>query len=123
MILTQDSNDAVFQIKAYQPGAVTVNDTVYNCSLIIASKKFLADWQPRSLQELKPEHWLPVLEFKPEVVLFGTGVRFQMPAPQLLAALYEKKIRVESMDTGAACRTYMALAAEGRDIVAALLIA
>ncbi len=42
--------------------------------------------------------------------------------PRLYAALSGRRIGVEMMDTGAACRTYNLLASEGRAVVAALLV-
>lgn len=122
MILTQDSSDALFQIRAYQPGQITVNDQIYRGSLIVSPQHIIPDWAPQSLQELKPQDWLPILHLNPEVILLGTGDRFKMPPPLLLEPAHAQKISVESMNTGAACRTYMALAAEGRRVVAALLI-
>lgn len=122
MILNQDSSDAKFQIRAYELGRITVNETVYQHSLIISAEHLISDWRPQSLQELKPEHWQAALALKPEVILLGTGERFQMPAQHLLAPVYQQKLGVEIMDTRAACRTYMALIAEGRKVLAALLI-
>ena len=40
----------------------------------------------------------------------------------LLAALFARRIGVEVMDTRAACRTYNVLVAEGRSVVAALIV-
>lgn len=122
MILTQDNNNSKFQIRSYTPGAITVNNNVYQHSLIISTTQLVTDWAPQSFQELSLDHWIPVLALNPELVLLGTGQHFKMPAHSLLAPLYLKKISVESMDTGAACRTFMALTAEGRKVVAALLI-
>jgi hypothetical protein len=46
----------------------------------------------------------------------------RFPKPQWLAALYARRVGVETMDTQAACRTYNFLAGEGRKVVAALLL-
>jgi hypothetical protein len=56
-----------------------------------------------------------------ELVLFGSGSRVQFPKPPWLAALYARRIGVETMDTRAACRTYNILMTEGRKVLAALL--
>jgi uncharacterized protein len=45
------------------------------------------------------------------------------PAAELLAPLYAARVGFEVMDTGAACRTYNVLVAEGRAVAAALIIA
>ena len=61
------------------------------------------------------------MELKPELVIFGSGSRIRFVRPALLRALIERRIGIETMDTGAACRTYNVLLAEGRSVLAALL--
>lgn len=56
-----------------------------------------------------------------DVVLLGTGEKMVFPDPAMKKALREHGLMVEVMDTGAACRTYNVLMAEGRRVVAALL--
>lgn len=56
-----------------------------------------------------------------DVVLFGTGERAALLMPDLRKALQAKGLMVEAMATGAACRTYNVLIAEGRRVVAALI--
>jgi uncharacterized protein len=51
----------------------------------------------------------------------GTGAKIHFPTPELLTPLAQDGIGVEVMDTPAACRTYMILMAEGRQVAAALL--
>jgi uncharacterized protein len=56
-----------------------------------------------------------------DVVLFGCGAQF-MPLPVALRhELRTAGLSVDIMDTGAACRTYNVLMAEGRRVAAALL--
>ena len=59
---------------------------------------------------------------RPEIVLLGTGAAFSFPEPRKLASLHQAGIGVEVMDTAAACRTYNILMAEGRNVVAALVV-
>ncbi len=56
-----------------------------------------------------------------DVLLLGTGPRGEFFPPDLRTALRDKGLIVETMDTGAACRTYNVLMAEGRRVAAALL--
>lgn len=56
-----------------------------------------------------------------ELLLLGTGPSFLLPSPELRAGLREIGIRIEPMDTGAACRTYNILLAERRPVGAALI--
>lgn len=69
------------------------------------------------------ENLEPLLAADPglELLLFGTGQRMSPPMPALRAALKSRGVTVELMATGAACRTYNVLIAEGRRVAAALI--
>ena len=56
-----------------------------------------------------------------DLLLIGCGERGDGFPPGLAARLREQGLSCEVMDTGAACRTYNLLAAEGRRVAAALL--
>lgn len=56
-----------------------------------------------------------------ELVLLGTGVRPVHPPKAFRDALSAAGLRLEVMDTGAACRTYNVLLSEDRRVAAALL--
>jgi len=56
-----------------------------------------------------------------EILLLGCGRRMAMVPSALRARLKAAGIVVDAMDTGAACRTYSVLLAEGRRVAAALL--
>jgi len=58
----------------------------------------------------------------PEVLLVGTGARQKMLPSAVLRPLLAAGVGVEVMDTQAAARTYNILMAEGRRVVAALLL-
>jgi uncharacterized protein len=55
------------------------------------------------------------------LLILGTGPRQVFPAPALRRAFAEAGVALEPMDTGAACRTYNVLLAEGRPVGAALI--
>jgi uncharacterized protein len=63
-----------------------------------------------------------LLALKPELVIFGSGLRQKFIHPSLYKSLIQNHIGLETMNTAAACRTYNILAQEGRHVVAALLI-
>ncbi|MGB6976931.1 MAG: Mth938-like domain-containing protein [Gammaproteobacteria bacterium] len=122
MLLTQDSPQGKYQIRNYQPGSITINDTVYTESLIVTLTTLITPWPPRSVAELSQAHLTPLLELHPAIVLLGTGPSGKFLSPALLAPLFNQQIGVEVMDTAAACRTFTVLTAEGRNVAAALLI-
>ncbi|HEX5957527.1 MAG TPA: MTH938/NDUFAF3 family protein [Hyphomicrobiaceae bacterium] len=55
------------------------------------------------------------------VLILGTGQRQVFPAVAVRRAFAEADVALEPMDTGAACRTYNVLLAEGRLVAAALM--
>lgn len=57
----------------------------------------------------------------PGFLLLGTGPHQIFPSPDIRAAFVEAGVGLEAMSTGAACRTYNVLLAEGRPVAAALV--
>lgn len=66
----------------------------------------------------------PVLNAEPltEILIIGTGKRHEMISPELRRALKEHGVGFDTMDTGAACRTFNILLGEGRRVAAALIL-
>ena len=56
-----------------------------------------------------------------EILLVGVGRNIMLLPRPLVDALRDAGLGVDAMDTGAACRTYNILLAEGRAVAAALL--
>ena len=56
-----------------------------------------------------------------QILLLGLGKATGAPPVALRAGLRATGIALEPMDTGAACRTYNVLVAEGRWVAAALI--
>jgi uncharacterized protein len=56
-----------------------------------------------------------------ELLLVGTGARMMQIDRTIRQALRADGVVIEVMDTGAACRTYNVLMAEGRRVAAALI--
>jgi uncharacterized protein len=108
-------------IRSYAPGRVTVNEQTYATSILVTPEHIVSDWRPRDFSQLQRADFEAIAALNPEVVLLGTGARLQFPSPVLTRALMVARIGLEVMDTGAACRTYNVLMAEGRRVVAALL--
>ncbi len=76
-----------------------------------------------ALERLEIGHFEPLLQKKGEidVILLGCGPQMKFLPPALKSPLKTVGLHVEIMDTGAACRTYNVLMAEGRRVAAALL--
>ena len=80
-------------------------------------------WRPDRLDLVTAEDFSPVLAEKSAItfLLLGTG-RAMTLAPQLIRRLFaDAALSLETMDTGAAVRTYNVLLAEDRPPAAALI--
>lgn len=122
MPLTLDDNSAAYQIQAFKPGYIQVNDKILTASIIISATELMTEWPPQTLQELTRIHLEAIIPFHPAILLLGTGATLSFPPLELYGNLLNQGIGVEIMDTSAACRTFNALTAEGRNVVAALII-
>jgi uncharacterized protein len=112
---------ALNTVTAYGGGYVEINAQRYDHALLVQPEAPVAAWAPVRFEDLSPEHFEAIVVHAPEVVLLGTGPTQRFPHPRLTAALAARRIGVEAMDTGAACRTYNILMTEGRKVLAALL--
>jgi uncharacterized protein len=121
--LHADRPSALNAATGYGPGFVAINQQSYAHSVWFAPEGPVHAWPIANLDGLQAEAFAPILAARPDVLILGTGERQRFPAPALARLLREAGIGVESMDTGAACRTYNILAAEGRNVVAALIVA
>lgn len=122
MRFSLDATDAAYVIRAYGEGSVTVNEQVIRRSAIVTPVQLVTDWTPQRFEDLEEGHFRQVAEMEPEIVILGTGERQHFPHPRLTRSLTTRGIGVEVMDTAAACRTYNIIMAEGRRVVAALLM-
>lgn len=123
MKIERDQADGRNTFTGYGEGYVAVNGKRHTASLVVSGERMVTDWPATSLESLTADHLAAIAELKPEIVLLGTGATFRFPEPQLLAPLQKAGIGVEVMDTPAACRTYNILQGEGRNVVAALIVA
>jgi uncharacterized protein len=109
-------------ITSYGADYITINGERHDAgSLLVAPDSVSKDWIVSSFGTLNENHFAAILLLKPELVLLGTGNTLQFPHPRLSACLTNAGIGMEVMDTGAACRTYNILVAEGRRAVVGLL--
>jgi uncharacterized protein len=100
---------------------VIVNGQEHRHSVIVPWKGSVLAWPVSRFEDLSEAHFAALAQFKPELVIFGSGARIRFAKPSLLRPLIDARIGVETMDSPAACRTYNVLLAEGRSVVAALL--
>lgn len=109
-------------ITGYGPGWISINQDRLTHSVVLSSMGQRLEWHVDSYESLTAAHFDMFADWGAELILFGSGECIRFPHPSWLQALYARRIGVETMDTQAACRTYNFLAAEGRKVIAALLL-
>jgi uncharacterized protein len=114
MQMTLDADPRVNLIHSYAPGEVRVGERLLRGNALITADAIIENWNPADLDA--------VFALKPDVVLLGTGETQQFPPAAIRAAFAERRIALEPMTLGAACRTFNILVQEGRRVTAALMI-
>jgi uncharacterized protein len=104
------------------PGWIRIGPQEYRKSLVLTPDTVVTDWAGSGFEGLAEADFARLLGYAPEIVLLGTGATIRFPHPRLTRALTDAQIGLEVMDTAAACRTFNILAAEGRKVVAALIV-
>jgi uncharacterized protein len=109
-------------IRNYTETTVTVNNQSYDRSLVVLPDQVVVGDYPQRLDDLTDGHLSVITALAPELVLIGTGRTLRILAPVRLRVLIDARLGFEVMDTGAACRTFNILVAEGRRVAALLLL-
>ena len=109
-------------IESYGNGGFRVAGVFHTGSVIVLSERTLA-WPVGAADPVTEATLAPLFAAAGslEILAIGCGPRF-LPLPEALrAVLRTRGIALEWMDTGAACRTFNVLWAEGRPAAAALI--
>lgn len=122
MQFTQQSPAGAHLIRRYGADFVVIDDEEIRRSCLVSAATLVRDWAPRSVEELTIEHVAPIFEFAPEVVVLSTGASQKFPRAALRAEFATRRIGLEVMEVGAACRTYNVLVAEERKVIGAILL-
>ena len=112
-------------IQSYASGVFKVSGDRYNHAILVSVDES-APWNIgdiTDIADLNIQHFSSLIERSEhiDVVLLGCGKTMTFIPPALRAELKKSGLSVDVMDTGAACRTYNVLMAEGRRVVCALL--
>lgn len=109
-------------IQSYGAGGFKVSGEKYQTGLIVTPEK-TTSWVNKSADELSMDDFKILISNSSQydVFLLGTGQMSAFPPKELLQQLRKENVNPDIMDTGAACRTYNVLMAEGRRVAALLL--
>ena len=109
-------------VQSYGVARFKVSQIEYECSIIVLPTRTLS-WGVKVHNDINFQNLAPVLEEDPQIdiLLIGCGKSMQLLPREFLERCRQNSIAVDAMDTGAACRTYNILSAEGRRVSAALI--
>ncbi len=109
-------------IEAYGDGGFQFSGMRQKGSLLCLASGLYA-WRPLVLDDVTADDLEPIINApdRPAFILFGVGPRITSVPQSLRNVFAAADMSAEPMDTGAACRTYNVLLAEGRPVAAALL--
>lgn len=145
MKLHDDVNPSLNTVTAYGRGFLEINQTRYDTAITFGPEGDIKSWPAHSASDISTEllmqacglskRGLDPMAFldaedgavaldpsRPEVLLVGTGERQVMLGNEVTAPILRAGVGVECMSTGAAARTYNILMAEGRRVIAALIM-
>lgn len=115
MLINEISDSYHLHIENYDNNAITVNGVIYNNPICITDKAVVSV-NKSNVSELNIDDFAEAINNHAELILIGTGQKHLFIHPKLIAQLSNKGIGLESMTTQAACRTYMILRSEERQV-------
>jgi uncharacterized protein len=109
-------------IRGFSGGGFKIDEQVFAEGALLTPETAV-EWLAPELEALDIASIETILarDPAPEFLLLGTGAKLRRPAASFSAALEERGIGLEIMDSRAAAHAWGVLRAEGREIVAALM--
>ena len=109
-------------IRSYSDSEVRIGEQRVQRSCLVTAERLITDWPPATFDELVPAHLEAIFALAPELVLLGTGPTQRFAPPSVRAEFARRRIGLDVMQLGAACRTFNVLVQEERRVLAALFL-
>ena len=120
MRLTVTSTGPVNLIRSYGDGTLRIGEQRFDRAVMVGPTLIEGNIPVQNPLELREEHLGSLFADPPELVVIGwVGGQLFLPAQQRSWFL-ERRIGLEVMDLGAACRTYNVLVQDERRVIALL---
>jgi uncharacterized protein len=111
-------------VESYGGGRFRVTGVAYQGSVLVFPGRTLS-WPVAAMDQLDEQSLAPIVAEAAaggiDLLLLGCGARMAMVPAGVRQHLRAAGVVAEAMDTGAACRTYNVLMADGRRVAAALI--
>ena len=89
---------------------------------IISTITNISSWPVKKFSDITAKHIADLIVLRPELIIIGSGNKARFLPDQCSFLALSNNIGIETMDSGAACRSYNLLQSDGRRIVAGLLL-
>jgi uncharacterized protein len=120
MRLALESDASINLVRSYGGGLIRIGEQQLARPCVISPHALISDWAATSVLELTQEQFAQLFNTHATIVLLGTDEAQQLPPAEIRALCRSRGIALETMNLGAACRTYNILASEQRAVVAGL---
>jgi uncharacterized protein len=109
-------------IRGYSASELWVGSQRITRSCIVTATALVTSWEPASFAALAPADLAAIFALEPELVLLGSGLTQQFARLEIRAAFAQRRVGLEVMELGAACRTFNVLVQEERRVAAGLFL-
>jgi uncharacterized protein len=109
-------------IRGYSAAELRIGAARVDRSCIVTAARLITDWEPQTFADLAPVHLAVIFALEPELVLLGTGPVQRFATAAVRAEFAGRRVGLEVMQLGAACRTFNVLLQEERRVAAALFL-
>jgi uncharacterized protein len=120
--LTLEPGTPANLIRGYSHNELRIGEQRVERSCIVTATQLITDWEPGAFADLTPAHLEAIFALGPELVLIGTGPTQRFATAAVRAAFAARRVGLEVMQLGAACRTFNVLLQEERRVAAALFL-
>lgn len=115
-----DPAGSALQVRRYGSEGVQVGEQWLTAPCLLTAQQLVADWTPHGFATLDAADLDRLFALATDLVLVGLSTADRIPPPNLRREFRTRGIALESMELGAACRTFNVLVQEGRPVLAAL---
>ena len=121
MELTLQSIKSGVFIKNYENHSLYIDDKIYSNNVLVTSAA-VENWNLNDIDNLNIDDFKNVLDYKPEIIILGTGGNLVIPASNIINNIQNQGIGFEFMITDSACKTFNLLVSENRKVAAVLIL-
>lgn len=115
-----DPTASPFSVRRYGEDGILIGDRLVTQPCLVTRERLLSDWTARSLGAMQVGDLDAVFALDIDVLIVGTRAADRIAPLEIRRACRARSLAFESMELGAACRTFNVLLAEGRRVAAAL---